>query len=385
MKYFKPFSLLAFLSLVVCSGCATTNRYKGFKPDAPPVTLEYVYATRDANKTTNVKGANLEPVEYGSMVVHENVIYLASEQGSLEALYRDNFQRKWQFAVKNGVPSQILLDENSLYFGAGDGRLYSLDAEFGKVNWEYLTKVPVYARPTVAQHRVYFLTSDDTLYCLDAGTGKWIWHYKRNANLATTIRGNSTPVVDSSTNQSRVYVGFSDGYFAALNSNDGNVVWETKIHDGSKFTDVDASAVFDENKIYIPSYDGALYVLNKADGKMQWKADVGGSKKVLIEDKNLYIASTDGHVYSLNKETGKQNWKFAVDEGVPTNIVLHEGFIAFGSSVQHFYVIDKNTGGLTYRYSSGMRSGFSSDPIEIGKRIYIFSKFGNLYTFRWNK
>ena len=102
-----------------------------------------------------------------------------------------------------------------------------------------------------------------------------------------------------------------------------------------------------------------------------------------MDDKTIYLASSNGSIYSIIKDSGRLGWKFDLDEGTPTNLVQRENHVAFGSSRQYFYVINKGDGSLAYRYNAGLRSGFVSTPTQLDRDIFILSNFGNLYVFRW--
>ncbi|MEW6055889.1 MAG: PQQ-binding-like beta-propeller repeat protein [Bdellovibrionota bacterium] len=374
--YEKASSFLAIaVILFITTACGSRNLYRNAKlPENPPLERGYVYTTRNF-----VFEAGDDPVEFASPLATKDTIFVGSRTRGLEAFYKKLFLEKWRLELKNGVSSELLLDQNKLYFGANDGHFYAVDAEFGKVLWKYETKVPVIARPTIANGKVYFTAQDDIVYCLEQNTGKWLWHYKRGGNYITTIHGNSVPAVD----ESAVYVGFSDGYLVSLNAKDGNLLWEQKIHKGTKFTDVDAMALVTDTQVFVPSYDGELYALDKVKGKVLWHIDVGGSKKVLVDDRALFLASSNGHIYSIDKETGRISWKFELDEGTPTNLVQRGNYLAFGSSRQYFYAIYKGNGTLAYRHNVGLRSGFVSNPMQSGDEIFVLSNFGNLYVFRW--
>ncbi len=367
--------LMSTFVFAAAMGCSSRNIYRKAKFMKPPLVPGYVHMTRDG-----VNDAGVEPVESGEVLVTDDTIYVASESQGIEAYERALFIRKWRFPVNNGVSSKLLLDGNALYFGGEDGNFYSIDAEFGKLNWKYETKAPVFAKATVSGGKVFISASDDLLYCLDKSNGKWIWHYKRSGNYITTVRGNSSATVADNI----VFVGFSDGYLVALKMNDGNIQWETKVHFGSKFTDVDAKPVIEDGRIYISSYDGAMYVLDRKNGKVIWKVDVGATREVVLDEKTIYTSGTDGYVYALNKESGKIQWKFELDRGVPTGLVFYQNFIAFGSSQQYFYVIHKGDGTLAYRYDVGYRSGFVSNPFGSKDEIYALSNYGNIYTFKWH-
>ena len=141
--------------------------------------------------------------------------------------------------------------------------------------------------------------------------------------------------------------------------------------------------LIDGDRIFVPSYDGGLYALERSKGKLLWYIDVGGSRKVVLEGKQLYLASSTGQVLSVNKDSGRIAWRFEIDNGTPTSLVLHENFLAFGSSQQYFYAIHKGDGSLAYRFNAGHRSGFVSSPVQSERDIFAFSSFGNLYVFRW--
>jgi outer membrane protein assembly factor BamB len=281
------------------------------------------------------------------------------------------------------VISEVAVDHGNAYFGGGDGYLYSVNAETGRVNWRYEVRNPVISRPTLSGGRVFVTTSDDTVYGFDAGTGKWLWHYRRRTSPVSTIHGASSPLVDGG----EVLAGLSDGFLVALSVPDGQLKWERKLHQGTKFTDVDAHPVLDGGVIYVPSYDGSLYALKRQGGEILWRFDAGGSKRVIVEDQRIFLPSSDGNVYALQKSNGKVLWKFELDSGTPTQLAISDKHLFVGSSFQYLYAIEKNTGTGVYRFNAGFDSGFSGSPLfDAGaNRLYLLSGAGNLYVFNVRK
>jgi outer membrane protein assembly factor BamB len=370
-------------SAALSGACSSRNLRKHATFPNAPVDRFLTYGTR-----TEFPNTGEDPVEFASPVITENNYIIPSETRGIEARDRNLQSLRWRMAVAGGVSSQPLYDADTVYFGGNDGQFYALDADLGSVKWKYETKAPVYAQAAVQKGRIYFQASDDVLYCLEQETGRWVWHYKRTISASTTVRGNGVPLID----RDRVLIGFSDGYFAALNAKDGNLLWETRIQRNTKFMDVDAEAVVDGNQILIPSYDGGLYALSRDNGRVLWFTDVGGSKKVLLDDaegsKSLYLPTSDGRILSMNRETGKVNWAFELDLGTPTNIIDHGIYLVFGSSRQYLYIVRKGDGGLVYRFNVGLRSGFFGSPVESpngGDEFFLYSNFGNLYGWRWRK
>lgn len=318
--------------------------------------------------------------EHSNAVWFENTLVYGVAEKGLVSLYVGNHEIRWELPILHGVQSQILLDRSTVYFGGGDGYVYSVNAETGRVNWRYSLHNPIISKPAIKSGRLFITASDDSVYAFDAGTGKWLWHYRRRAAQNATILGASQPLIDGN----EVIAGLSDGYIVSLGVDDGTLKWEKKVHDGRKFTDVDAHPVIDEGVLYVPSYDGTLNALRRATHEPLWRMDAGASHAVVVEGDRLFYPSSDGTVYSLVKNSGKVNWKFELDGGVPTELSVTEQHIFVGSSHRYFYMLDKSSGALLGRFDAGYGSGFSSSPVwdSERKRVYVLSGAGNLYAFQ---
>ena len=171
-----------------------------------------------------------------------------------------------------------------------------------------------------------------------------------------TILGASSPLVDGN----EVLTGMSDGFLVALSVNDGQLKWERKLHQGTKFTDVDAHPILENGIIYIPSYDGALYALKRTNGEVLWRFDAGGwSKQIVIEDQKIYLPSSNGTIYALQKNNAKILWHFEMDKGSPTQLAVTDRYVIVGSSFQYLYALDKESGKGVYRFNAGDGTGFA--------------------------
>lgn len=368
----KTLPLIA-TALLLASSCATRNIHSGLTSSTEILTRGWTMQTAGPRSVSD------RGFEYSNPVIYANTILFGSISKGVTALYPGLMRTRWEFPVKGGVQSELLVEKDIVYFGGSDGYLYALNADTGKQIWKYEVKNSLISRPTFSGGRLFVTTADDTVYGFDAGTGKWLWHYKRRTPQTSTVHAASTPLVDGN----EVVVGMSDGFIVALSVEEGTLKWERKIHLGVKFTDVDAGPVLAGETIFEPSYDGALYALKRKSGEVLWKFDAGGSKRVVVEDQDVYLPSSSGKVYSLNRQSGKQNWQFELDGGVPTQIILTDQYVIFGSSHQYLYVLDKKTGQGRYRWNVGDGSGFSGTPVydPAKKSLYLLSMSGNLYQF----
>lgn len=368
-------ALAVLLIAALGSGaCAGHNLNRDLKDDPRILVRDWTYQTH-GDFAAGDKG-----FEYSNPVFFENTLLVGNQSTGLVSLYPKLLLKRWTLPIRGGVVSEIVVDKGSAYFGGGDGYLYSVNAENGRVNWRYDLHNPIVSRPTIEGGRLFLTTTDDTVYAFDAGTGKWLWHYRRRSASTATIRGASTPLVDGN----EVIAGLSDGFLVALNLNDGQLKWERKLHQGTKFTDVDAHPVLEQGMLYVPSYDGSLYAMKREGGETLWRFDAGGSKAVQVEGDRLYLPSTEGAIYAIQKQNAKVLWKFVLDSGTPTQMIVTDRYVIVGSSFQYLYVIDKNTGAGLYRFNVGYGSGFSGAPAydPVSQRLYLLSGAGNLYAFR---
>lgn len=381
-KLFKVnFKGLTGFALVatVAAACGGRNLHKGTPEDPDVLLRKWTLSTTDSvHRDTGDRGS-----EFSNPVVFENTLVFGNRSVGLISLYPTINQQRWVLPIRGGVVSELTIEKGLVYFGGGDGFLYCVSLDTGRVQWRYELRNPVISRPTVSQGRVLVTTSDDAVYALDAGTGKWLWHYKRKGSGVATILGAAAPLVDGN----QVFVGLSDGFLVALSFQEGQLRWERKLHQGSKFTDVDAHPILWGESVFVPSYDGALYSLRRTTGDVLWRFDAGGSKTVTIEGTGdaarLYMPSSDGFVYVLDPTSAKVLWKFELDRGVPTQVVLTDRYAIFASSHQYLYVTEKATGKLVYRYNAGWGSGFLGSLAydNATRRLYALSSGGNLYAF----
>lgn len=361
------------LTLVGLAGCAGRNLHKDLKPDTAVMVREWTLPTHGEFE------AGDRGFEYSNPVLTDNTVIFGNQSTGLISIYPGIMQVRWTLPVPGGVVSEIALDRGEVYFGGADGVLYAASAETGRVTWRYDLKNPVVSKPTVSGGRLFVTTSDDTVYAFDAATGKWLWHYRRKTSPLATVHAASSPLVDGN----EVLAGMTDGFLVALSVNDGQLKWERRLHQGTRFTDVDAHPVLENGIVYIPSYDGALYALKRTGGEVLWRFDAGGSRQVVLEDQRIFLPSSNGTIYALEKSSSKVLWQFDLDRGSPTQLVVTDKHVIVGSSYQYLYVLDKTTGKGLYRFNSGDGSGFGGSPAfdSAQQRLYILSGAGNLYTF----
>jgi len=314
---------------------------------------------------------------YKGMIIEGNAI------DGIGAYDRDSGNERWKLLVSGGVEAGAAVKGDHLLFGGSDGRFYSVDINTGVESWVFPVNAEILSAPTIEKDVVYFIAGNNRVYALDVNSGKQLWLYSRRETSTLSIRGGSSPTIAGE----NVLVGFSDGFIAALNKKDGQVVWTAALNNNHRFRDVDAKPVVDGNQVYVASFDNSLYSINRESGKILWKLEKGGYSAVTLTADKIYFATTQGEMLCLDKGSGKQLWSYKLSSGLATQPKLYRGLLVFGEYEGDLKVLDSQSGAFVGKYSPGR--GIMSSPLIDQKTgdLYFISADANLNAMKltWKK
>ena len=306
---------------------------------------------------------------------HGNLLIEGNAIDGLVAYDSTNGHEIWRLNVQNGVEGSATLVQNKLFFGGNDGQFYSVDSGTGKVLWTFPTRIQNLSEPLVDSGVVYFLTGSNSLYALDANTGKQLWLYTRQDPNPLSVRGGSKPALRNGV----LFVGFSDGYLAAIFAKNGELKWEKQLNRNKKFKDMDTNPLVDGEFLYALGFDDKLYCLRSSTGDIAWSSEKGGYGGMLISGDKLFYATTTSEFLAVDKSTGNKIWSYSLKEGIATSPTLYRGLISFGESQGELIFLDSGTGKFVGAFNPG--KGILSTPTvdEKNNRVYFISGEANVY------
>jgi len=114
-----------------------------------------------------------------SPVLHDNILYQETRDGSLIALTLDG-KELWRFKT-NKVIALPFIHDDRIYIGSEDQNMYCLRLPDGKVVWKFQTQGGVWWCPVVWRDMVYFSSWDCHVYAADKNTGKEVWRFNTGA------------------------------------------------------------------------------------------------------------------------------------------------------------------------------------------------------------
>jgi outer membrane protein assembly factor BamB len=281
-------------------------------------------------------------------------------------------------------PFAALHAANGIVIASANGQgpdkgLYAFDARNGAKLW-YIPEIVALSSPNVVEGVVY-VDANSGVYALDAASGRQIWNYSSDGGV------NSSPVVLDGV----VYVGTATGHVLALNSANGEKLWDFKtagrtFEDGDTISDgVLSSPAVVDGRVYVDSQLYYVYALNAADGSQIWNYTTG--KEVyaapLVSEDLVYVCSFDGYVYAFNTSTGETNWKFLTPpdsqgyrflDSAPavSNDVLYVGTESAG-----LIALNAKNGSELWKFDSGGQ--ISASPLIFDDVVFFGSEDNSIY------
>lgn len=219
----------------------------------------------------------------------------------------------------------------------------------------------------------------DGLSALDAKTGNLIW----NKQIVNGVEAAGALDIKFDSKQSALFFGGKDGFFYAINADNGNLIWQFAVK-----SEVLAEPVFDESNVYFISGSNVLYALDKFSGQQKWiyaRSETqpislrGGGKPALTREAVL-VGMADGAIVSVDKSSGALRWEKQLNAGrkirdIDSNILIDNEFMyvmSYGgvvASLRHLtgdlvWKIDK-LGGPGYMISDKTYLYFSSSDEQL--------------------
>jgi outer membrane protein assembly factor BamB len=284
---------------------------------------------------------------------------------------------RWQFHAANGgqrINGIGALDSENLYFGGPDGFFYVLRKSDGRLKWSLKIGGILEGSPSLDDDSVYVAYHDspfwgDGLARVNRKSGQVMWHSDVDG-----IQFFSSPFVDRE--DSRIYVGVSDGSFFGFDKNTGSLV--AKFQDAGK---VDSLRNFKNSRFLVMNDAGLIYVLdltNQKSFRFQDLRPLGelGPTLVRRSDGNgvVVVVGEDGDLVGIDMAGKRANWKFPFNKQSRGSLLVTKS--ASGNSTwlwagcpKGLCALDPFTGKIVREYE--LKATFSDRPIVFGRSIFV--------------
>ncbi len=316
-------------------------------------------------------------------------IFVATRDGFVRRLSAADGVVKWEFKTHGRFVSGPMVHQGILYVAGGDGHLYALRVSNGEQVWDYNANEELVATPTVMGQKIVVASQSETLFAVDLEKGTWVWQYRRDAPSGFTVRGTSRPVAT----EELVYMGFADGYVAAINLESGVPVWEKRLSTsgGTQFLDVDTTPVLVDGRLFVASYKDGISALDAKTGDLLWSTAYAGLTAMIPRGQSLF-ATGDGSLSAFDMVSGRLFWSVDLSDrtskgkGINAGraLTLSRGFVVVPTSTALAFV-EPSSGKVRTMWNPGR--GVTAAPAGIssplhGTRLYVVSNLGTVFALQ---
>jgi outer membrane protein assembly factor BamB len=321
------------------------------------------------------------PIALQSPLIHEGIVYIGHNSGSMEAYELENGKTVWSEFDGSTYHAAPVPFKDQVIYGTVQGRVISRHYTTGKIKYSVDLGASIETKGVIHQGRIFFHLRNHQIFCLDVETGKILWGYKRSVSYLTTLQRASLPVIY----KDRVLVGLADGTLVALTVDEGVLLFETKLSTATKFVDVDNAAFVLNDKVYVGAVGGVLSMIDPNTGKVIKRSEFIASRAPYLEQKegnDQLLFGTPGGELVLSDKNLNILSKVKISAGVITSIVPYKlGFAVATSSGEILYIDSKTLKVLERLHLGHAYSAVFGNMESRENFLSVLSSRNRLFTF----
>ena len=218
-------------------------------------------------------------------------VYIPLQSGQIVALNRETGVTEWSVDLKSSWAPMI---SGGVLYAANTNEVLALRAVTGEPLWRVSLDAELLVAPTMQGTTIVVLLKPDQLRALRLSDGTEVWRRAiPSPSPSPSMSADSTGVIVAS--GSRV---------SRFTSSDGQLEWERELGG------VLSSPAISGDRVFVGSTDNYLYALDTNKGRLLWRYGAGGDVVGAVADERfVYFASLDNLLRALRRGNGNQVWK----------------------------------------------------------------------------
>ncbi len=341
------------------------------------ITVEEIWSKRIGKGAENLY-LKLTPSVIGGY------LFIADQYGRLVATDISTGDVIWKIQDKNvSYTSGAGGGDGMVLIGTGDGRVIARDFKTGKLKWVAKVSSEVLSAPSAFDQITIVRTGDGNIFGLDSASGKELWNYDRTVP-SLTLRGNAPPIISGD----RVFAGFDNGRFVALDLKTGQSLWDSPLaiasgrSDLERMVDVDSAPIVKKNTVFVASFHGGISAISTLDGRILWTREISSYAGISVGGKYVYVTDEDGAIWALNSKTGASVWKKDdLKERYPTAPTYYNEYVVVSDAEGYSMWMDSQTGDFVYK-SKLDKSRIIAKSINTNDSVISYSSNGRVVAMR---
>ena len=194
-----------------------------------------------------------------------------------------------------------------------------------------------------------------------------------------------------------LFVCSNSGKVVALNTSDGNRLWEVTMETAKRaggfgcssdftLTPIYGIPVLDGDLIYVGGYNGKIYAISWSKRAREWVYPIGEENYLqpivgggVVSGEKVYFGCSDGKVYALNAATGYWEWEFQTDDKIWSTPAIDGNTLYVGSFDKKLYAVDITTGEEKWSEPFETEGTVTSTPLVYDGTVYVGSFDRHVY------
>lgn len=320
-----------------------------------------------------------------TLVLNNNQLYLAGGNGVLSCIDKNSGKRLWSVAFDNTAlylserrydfadyyHSSPTIHNNIIYLGSGNGLMQAFKAENGELLWSFKAGDIIHSTAVVVKDKLVFGSYDGYAYALNLRDGSLAWKFKSTGQeYFPKGEFNSSLAVSGNT----VFIGSRDFNTYALNVNGGHANWSRV------FLAWAPSNTVRDTVLYVGTSDDRLLVaLDARNGHEYWKKDVKFNifGNCAITPTSIYVGTIWGRLLAVDPKTGTMQWTFDTDGFKAGHDKYFKKDDSFRDDIGS--ILKSPLEWIAAEYKMG---GIWSTPLVVGDRIIVTTGEGTVYCLK---
>ena len=266
-----------------------------------------------------------------------------------------------------------------------------MNATTGEVIWTATPAGPLRGSPTIAFGQVYVMTQDNQIIALDSADGDVLWN-ESGSSAQSGVFGVAAPAAGQGT----VIAGYSSGELSAYRYENGRTLWadalaRTNISTTvSSLTDIDADPIIDSGRVYALGQGGRMAAYELVTGQRIWELNLAGISTPAIAGEWIFTLTDDARLLAIARSTGRVRWitqlqQFRNEEKRKdpifwTGPVLAGGQLWVASSRGEVLRVSAGEGSVQSFADIG--ESVSLPPVVANNMLYILDDSGTIHAWK---
>lgn len=229
------------------------------------------------------------------IAVDDSTILVGSNQHSIQA-YNTSGEHIWTTNTNDGATSIPTVNDGIVYSGTFQGSFYALNEANGQILWTNDSASCSNSGSVIHNGTIYTGSRcGGGIFAMDAFSGKIIFHVLLGVSITSSV----------AFSDNILYAQADSGEVYAINSSNGDLVWDSTIPQGNLGGDgylAGANPVVANGVVYVGSSnpDNKIYAFNAANGTKIWDYQMQGPVGTpIVAYSKLFVPSHDGNIYAF--------------------------------------------------------------------------------------